>query len=316
MCDRFFPSAGLWIFLGVLALVDLVAMTATGFRLAGYEIAWVAVISAGAWGLGYFYATVRPDERLAALSFVAAYLIPFLVLGAILSYVGTSLNTPLLDAQFAHADAALGLDWMAVLSFADGHPTVGRTLRFAYHSSLLQMVSVFVVLSGTRQLDRLAGFLKLLTATGIITILASIVFPAAGAFVFHNPSAELRDVVGQAAGIWHLEHFEALRSGAMRTIRLNAVEGLITFPSFHTALAIITAWAFWRTKHLALPVLGISVLVIASTVPVGGHYFVDVFAGAAIAAACIAALNWRHVQGGVSLPNAVGALPALLRTSR
>jgi membrane-associated phospholipid phosphatase len=316
MCDRFFPSVGLWIFLGVLALFDLLAMAATGFRLVGYGTAVVATVSAGAWGLGYFYSTIRPDARLATLGFAAAYLIPFTVLAAILSYVGTSLDRPLLDAQFARADVALGLDWMAVLSFSDGHPAVGTVLRVAYHSSMLQMVSVFIVLAGTRQLDRLAGFLTLFTATGIITVLASIVFPAAGAFVFHNPPAELRDVVGQAAGIWHLEHFEALRSGAMRTIRLNAVEGLITFPSFHTALAIITAWAFWRTSYLALPVLGISVLVIASTVPVGGHYFVDVLAGAAIAAACIAALNWRSLQGRISVPNAVGALPALLRTSR
>ena len=46
----------------------------------------------------------------------------------------------------------------------------------------------------------------------------SSVFPAAGAFVFHNPPAELRAVVGQDAGLWHFTHFEALRSGAMRAI--------------------------------------------------------------------------------------------------
>ena len=316
MCDRFFPSAGLWIFLGVLALVDLLAMIATGFRLVGNGTAVVAVVSASAWGLGYFYSTIRPDARLAALGFAASYLIPFTVLAAILSYVGTSLDRPLLDAQFARADAALGLDWLAVLSFTDGHPAFGRTLRAAYHSSMLQMVSVFIILAGTRQLDRLGGFLTLFTATGIITILASIMFPAAGAFVLYNPPAELRDVVGQAAGIWHLEHFEALRSGAMRTIRLNAVEGLITFPSFHTALAIVTTWAFWRTYYLALPVLGINILVIASTVPVGGHYFVDVFAGAAIAAACIAALKWRPLRSSARVPGGMGALPALLRASR
>lgn len=316
MCDRFFPSVGLWIFLGVLALVDLVAMIATGFRLAGYGAAVVIAVSTGAWGLGYFYSTIRPDARLGALAFAAAYLIPFTILAAILSYVGTSLDRPLLDAQFAHADTVLGLDWLAVLSFTDGHPALGRTLRAAYHSSMLQMVSVFIVLAGTRQLDRLAGFLTLFTVTGIITILASIVFPAAGAFVFHNPPAELRDVVGQAAGIWHLEHFEGLRSGALRTIRPNALEGLITFPSFHTALAIITTWAFWRTSYLALPVLGINVLVIASTVPVGGHYFVDVFAGAAIAAACIAALRWLPAQRGTRAFAGIGALPAQLRASR
>jgi len=140
---------------------------------------------------------------------------------------------PLLDALFARADAALGLNWLAVLSFIDGHLAFGTALRVAYHSSMLQMVSVLIVLAATWQLARLADYLTLFTATGIITILTSIVLPAAGAFVFHNPSAELRDVVGQAAGIWHLEHLEALRSGAMRTIRPNAIEGLITFTSFH-----------------------------------------------------------------------------------
>ena len=81
----FFPSAGLWVGLAVLALVDLLAMVATGFRLVGYGTAWIAAVSAGAWGLGYLYTTARPDARVAALAFGAAYLIPFTIAAAILS---------------------------------------------------------------------------------------------------------------------------------------------------------------------------------------------------------------------------------------
>ena len=44
---------------------------------AGFGTACIAAVSAGAWGLGYFYSTVRPDVRIAALGFGAAYLIPF-----------------------------------------------------------------------------------------------------------------------------------------------------------------------------------------------------------------------------------------------
>jgi membrane-associated phospholipid phosphatase len=310
MCPRAFPAPGVWICLGVLALADLLAMAFAGFRLTGYGMAYIAAVSAGAWGLGYVYSTIRPDARIAALGFGAAYLIPFTFAAALLSYVGTSLALPLLDAQFARADAALGLDWSAVLAFTDAHPRFGAVLRLAYHSSMLQLVAVFVILAAAGQVERLGNFLILFTATGLVTILMSIAFPAAGAFVFHDPPAALRDVVGQAAGIWHLEHFQALRSGAMRTIDPSAIEGLITFPSFHTALAVITSWAFWRTRYLALPSAGLSAIVIASTVPVGGHYFVDVFAGAAIAAACIAGLVWRPWLYRTGTPAGIKAQPA------
>ncbi|MBX9592219.1 MAG: phosphatase PAP2 family protein [Hyphomonadaceae bacterium] len=296
MCPRVFPSAGLWISLGMIAIADLAAMAVTGFRLTGYGALVPIAASIVALALGQFYSTVRPDARIAALGFGAGYLISFTLAGALLSYLGTSLGLPLLDAQFARADAALGLDWMAVLAFTDARPIFGMVLRLAYSSSLPQIALVLVVLAATGQLMRLSQFLALFTATGLLTILMSVAFPAAGAFVFHNPPAELRDVVGQAAGLWHLEHFQALRSGALRAIDPSTIEGLITFPSFHTALAVTTTWAVWRTRYLALPALGLNAVVIASTVPVGGHYFVDIFAGGAIAIVCIAAVLWRPRQ--------------------
>jgi hypothetical protein len=321
MSSRVFPSASLWICLAVVALADLAAMAAAGFRLVGFGALWIAVASTGAWALGYFYSSVRPDVRLAALGFGAAYLIPFTLAAGTLSYVGTSLNRPLLDAHFAWADAAIGFDWLGVLAFTDSRPVLGTILRMAYQSSLLQVVAVLIVLAATGQLARLSTFVALFTATGLVTIVTSILFPAAGAFVFHNPPAELRDVVGPDAGIWHLVHFDALRSGAMRTIDPGAIEGLITFPSFHTALAVITVWAFWVTRYVALPALVLNVAVIASTMPVGGHYFVDVFAGALIAVGCIAAFRWQSWLWPVMVPAArpilsrIGLLP-VARTVR
>jgi membrane-associated phospholipid phosphatase len=311
MRSRFFPSTALWATLGLVALADLAAMLLAGFRLAGYGALWIAAVSAAVWGLGYFYSAARPDTRLAALAFAAAYLILFTFAAGLLSYVGTSLDRPLLDAAFAGADAALGLDWLAALTFADAHPWLGRLLRTAYQSSLLQVVAVLLTLAATGQLVRLRGFLALFAATGLVTIAASIAFPAAGAFVFHNPPLELRGVVGRDAGVWHLVHFEALRSGAMRAIDPSAIEGLVTFPSFHTALAVITAWAFWRTRLVAVPALLLNLTVIASTVPVGGHYFVDVAAGACIAGAAIVALIWRPWERAEVAAAAIGVRPGL-----
>ena len=295
MWPKVFPSSALWVGIGVIALADAVAMTAGGFHLTGHgTTAAILAAAAGAAGLGYLYSTKRPDERLAALGFGAAYLICYTLVASFLSYLGASLGLPLLDARFAHADAALGLDWLAALQRCADWPALGHLLRFAYFTSMAQIVAVFLVLSATRQLTRLAGFLWLFTVTSLATILLSSVLPAAGAFIYFDPPASLRDVVGHDAGIWHLKHFEGLRSGLLRTIDPGVTEGLVTFPSFHAGLAVITAWAFQRTRYLAMPALLLNIVVIASAVPVGGHYFVDIFAGIAIGLGAIGiVVRWR-----------------------
>jgi membrane-associated phospholipid phosphatase len=257
-------------------------------------------------GLGFLYTTKRSDERIAALAFGAAYLIAYTFAASILSYLGASLALPLLDAQFARADAALGLDWLGLLESSNRWPVLGKILRFTYATSLAQVVVVFLLLTMTRQLTRLADFLTLFTATSLVTILAGSLLPAAGACAYLDPPTALRDAIGQDAGMWHVAHFEALRDGTLRAIDPATIQGVVQFPSFHTALAVITAWAVWRTRYVALAALGVSALVIVATVPVGGHYFVDVFAGGAIAVGCIATLSWR--QGARSSAGTVAAV--------
>jgi membrane-associated phospholipid phosphatase len=180
-------------------------------------------------------------------------------------------------------------------------------LRAAYAASMPQLLLVLLVLATTRQLARLADFLALFTVTSLATVVTASLLPAAGAFVHFDPPAALRANVGADAGIWHLAHFEALRSGAMRAIDPGTIEGLVTFPSFRAALAVITAWALVRTRWLALPGLCLNGLVIASTVPVGGHYFVDVLAGMAIAGAAIGALAAWHGRHGAHVAYAATA---------
>jgi membrane-associated phospholipid phosphatase len=291
MSARVFPSRGLWIGVGVIAVIDLFALPLSGFRLVGYTATLVILsVCAGAGVLGYLYTAIRPDERLAALCWGASYLITYALVASILSYLVTSLNFPLLDAQFARADAALGFDWLSVLALVDRSYSVGRLLRWIYFSCMPQMLLIFLALTVTRQLQRLGDFLALFTITSLVAIVVGALLPCVGASVYFDPPAALRHAIGTDAGYWHVAHFEALRNGTMRTINPGAIEGLVQFPSFHAALAVITAWAFWRTRFLAYPALVLNAVVVFSAMPIGGHYLVDVIAGVAVAAAAIAAL--------------------------
>ena len=65
------------------------------------------------------------------------------------------------------------------------------------------------------------------------------------------------------------------------------MKGLVGFPSFHTAQAIVVAWYARKLGVLFYPFLVFNILVIASTPIQGGHHIVDVIGGLAVAALAI-----------------------------
>ena len=66
------------------------------------------------------------------------------------------------------------------------------------------------------------------------------------------------------------------------------------FPSFHMALAILFTWGFWRIPVARWIALALNVAMAAATPLSGGHYFVDLIAGAVVALVCIAGVSWAH----------------------
>jgi membrane-associated phospholipid phosphatase len=63
----------------------------------------------------------------------------------------------------------------------------------------------------------------------------------------------------------------------------------VTFPSFHAASAVLFAWALWVVKWMRPVALLANGAMLAATPLNGGHYFIDVFAGAVIAVLAIIA---------------------------
>ena len=66
-------------------------------------------------------------------------------------------------------------------------------------------------------------------------------------------------------------------------------QGIITFPSLHAALVLIVTVALWPIPVLRWLGLAINTLMLVSIPVDGGHYFIDVLAGLAIAWASLLA---------------------------
>jgi len=204
---------------------------------------------------------------------------------AVANYLMMTTALPLRDEAFAAMDGGLGFDWSAMLAWVDARPLLGRVLVAAYASSLPQMMAVLFVFGALRRADRLLEFTALYALTGTAVAVVAMLVPAMGAYVHHAPDPALFDGFTQAGRI-HIDTLTALRAGTFGTLGLNDAVGMVSFPSFHTVLAIVVTYVF-RGTPVFVPVLMLNALVVLSTLPEGGHYLVDLFGGAAVAAGAI-----------------------------
>ena len=108
-----------------------------------------------------------------------------------------------------------------------------------------------------------------------------------------------------------------LRPGTLHSVKLDNLEGLITFPSFHTTGALMFIWAFRSVPFLRGPAVALNISLILATPIDGAHYFIDLVGGATVAFAAIATSYWlcRYARADEDLEVAVPAAPATAKSA-
>jgi len=281
-------DAAVWVTIGGIAMADL------GFALLGpFELDWhsfwvpglvTALLAAGGW----FYRSVRRDQRPGAILTSTAHIIGFAAVGAPLSYIAATAGFPLQDAALEAIDRHLGIDWTQLMTFVSLRPGLQLVLSFAHSSFALQTLTTVLVLGIAGQLTRLSSFITAFIATTLVIIAISAVCPAAGPWLFLEiQPANANGFLPPSSSSWPV--FLALRDGTLHTVYGIRSEGIITFPSLHAALGVLYPAALWRVKSVRWFALGLNILLVIATPAYGSHYVVDVIAGILIAAACWAA---------------------------
>lgn len=238
----------------------------------------------------YRDALVRFSARAQAL---LVTLVEIILLSAgllLLSYLASATGRPLMDQYLAAADGALGFGWVGYVSRLNAHPSFAYAITYAYGSLKIQMLVLPAILAFTSRLDRLSEFAAHFGLAGCLTCLVLVAVPAAGASDFFHPSSDVLSSFGVGASTRHLEQLHMLRT--LKPFLIEHPEGLVTFPSFHSALAAIFMYSVRRVRYVAPPVYLLNVMLILATPPQGGHYLVDVLAGIAVAAVAIQSVRW------------------------
>lgn len=221
----------------------------------------------------------------------------FVLLSFLLGRLGSPYVDPLLDA----AERVLfpGFDWpSAVEAFCrSGLPL--RLANFAYDSLWWQIILLIVLFCATGQRARCWDFALAWAISLAATLAVFAVAPSLDAYAFHHVSHAMVNGVAND-GAWRspimLEH---LRHAASVTIRPQDMLGIVEFPSFHTASAVLLAWGYWAVRPARFVAVPLNMGVMLASVPIGGHYLPDILGGLIVAMLGIAAMRvWRRRESG------------------
>lgn len=188
------------------------------------------------------------------------------------------LHLPLADRTFLQLDHAIGADTIDMVS---GLARLGQPifdLTWPAYNFTLQAFFVSLLLlsfSGDRLEAWRASACFVTTLLSVCLIAAFL--PAKGAGVWGNreffallPDSAMR-------GFW--AHFDEFYSGRAPVLRMRGIDGVISFPSFHTIVGLIVV-AMWRKNWFTLLLATVWFwLMLPGTLIYGGHYVVDLIGG-------------------------------------
>ncbi len=252
------------------------------FRDYGRVLAVVALMLS-LWG---FYAISGRSRRLSEIGYYAAMWLSFTELGCILSYLVAYMRMPLYDVEFTKLDAVLGFYWPGWFEFIRTHGILDVVLFLAYFSLIPQIIGSIIFFAHAERANRNRELFCMAVVALCLTEVVAGTFPAVGAF-YHFKI--------EMARATHLADLFHLLAGTQKNFSSLTMEGIVTFPSYHAAMAVIFMYVHRGQRFLFPAIVVLNFLLLLSTPTFGGHYLVDIVAGVLVATLSI--FIFRQIKG-------------------
>jgi len=261
----------------------------TGFGYDGRDINTIAALIVIAVGIG-FYLRWRGLARVATAIEAMAAILASSVAVACLSILVATFAPPLADPALAAADRRLFpfLSWPDMALGLAPHHALVRAMCAIYSTLLWQPFVLVAALALTGREGAAWRFVHAWLLTLIVCIAIFAVAPAVTPYVHYGITPADVPALTVNAGWRPAEIIGQVRSGAIHTLSSSTMSGLITFPSFHSAGAVLLGWSFRRVPLVGWAFVALDALMLATIPFVGSHYFVDVLGGVGVAIVAIA----------------------------
>lgn len=279
-----------WIIILAVACVDVVWLFITPLQLSDSATGFLLMLSVSLTAISILIRFLADAARTVCLLQGLSFLLVAWPVLRLLNHLTMTIPFPLADARLATWDSAFGFNWMAYLHFADKHPCIVQAMRVSYVNLTAYSCLAFVLLVlGPQPERRCSEMIGLFLGAAILCTGIGMTLPALGAMSYHAPPNGTFLHFNAATGGYHLDALLDLRRNSHHAFDLADLPGLVTFPSFHTAMGVIVVYCSRGSPALLTFMLPINLLMISSTPVFGSHYGTDIMAGSAAAAALIVA---------------------------
>ncbi len=284
------------VIIAIIALVDVIWGNMAGFAFPPADHYYWSLLLATVFGAaGLFYTYVRIDPKIAAPCWSLFTYATFMPTAIFTSYLSASLNYPLADGMLAQMDAMLGFSWPDAINWFVTLPDWVSTFSTRLYASTLWgmfIVACFLIFTGRhRQMDE---YVTLFVVTCTITSIIAGFLPGQNAYEFFRLDPSIYEKLSPAVGQSYMQDFFALRDGSLRQLKLVGVQGLVSFPSFHTILALILIYVMRGSGIFFAIAVVWNVGIILTTPFDGAHYLTDVIGGFLVMGLSMALIRWAE----------------------
>jgi hypothetical protein len=225
-----------------------------------------------------------PRRRVAEGLAAAILFLSLIGITAPMQYGALALGRPFVDVWLDSADRLLGIDVPRLTAWTAQFPWLVSALNVTYNSLAPQLVMPIAVLSLAGDRKALWEYLWHLHVSliGALTCLA--LWPTVYVFTYRHfdPLVAPAMVESCMTQLW------GFHSGRSHVVSMQNMQGLISFPSFHTAAALAVTWALRRqSRWIWMPIALINVGLVSATILLGLHYVTDLIGTAALLGASL-----------------------------
>jgi len=238
--------------------------------------AWPALSLMGAC---VFYVRWRPLPKIVdAAQIVLVSCLTFYVMGVLIHVAGRS-PFGLADRQLADLDSTLHFHTASVVAQIARLRFLHLVLAIVYGTTGLMVIAAAIVPAVLGRAEYSYRFILTIIFAVIMTALLFYRWPAVGPWTVEGFAPSLDQATVAA-------YLTRLRSD-LPVMDMKSV-AIVSFPSFHTVMAIASARALHCIRSTRWFTWTLAALICASTITTGWHYGVDVLGGLAVALVSIA----------------------------